>query len=78
MLRPKNSNEEILLRKILKGRRKELGLTQEELARQLGLPQSFVSKYESGERVLAFTEVLILCRVLEVNLSSLEEEMMGN
>ena len=40
--------------------RKEAGLTQAILAGRLGRPQSFVSKYETGERrldVLEFREV---------------------
>jgi len=41
--------------------RKDAGLTQTELATRLGRPQSFVSKYENGERrldVLEFLEVI--------------------
>lgn len=38
--------------------RKEACLTQSVLARKLGKPQSYVSKYERGERGLRFTEAL--------------------
>lgn len=40
------------LLKRLKQARLEAGLTQTEVARKLGKPQSFVSKCESGERRL--------------------------
>jgi len=35
----------------------EAGLTQEEVAKRLGRPQSFVSKYETGERRLDILEL---------------------
>ncbi len=35
----------------------EAGLTQEEVARRLGRPQSFISKYETGERRLDILEL---------------------
>jgi len=38
--------------------RKEARLTQQILANKLGKPQSYVSKYERGERGLRFTEAL--------------------
>lgn len=48
------------LRNLLISERKRYGLTQVELAERLGKPQSFVSKYERGERrldVIEFIEV---------------------
>ena len=47
----------VLLRKI----RKQAGLTQLELANNLGKPQSYVSKYESGERNLDLIELRDVC-----------------
>ena len=38
--------------------RKDAGVTQEQLARHLNRPQSFVSKCENGERRLAVIELL--------------------
>jgi len=41
------------------------GYTQVQLAEKLDKPQSYVSKYESGERNLDFIEVLAICEVCE-------------
>ena len=38
--------------------RKDAGLTQQQLADRLGKPQSFVAKYENGERRLDVVEFL--------------------
>lgn len=46
-----------VLRDILINVRMTAQLTQSELAEKIGKPQSYVSKYESGERKLSFVEV---------------------
>lgn len=46
--------------------RREAGVTQMELSRILGKPQSFVSKYESGERRLDVVEFISICKALGV------------
>lgn len=45
-------------RTYLKDIRNRSGQTQTELAESLGKPQSYVSKYESGERKLDFLETI--------------------
>lgn len=45
--------------------RKEADLTQVEVASRLGRPQSFVSKYENGERRLDVVEFLDVAKVLQ-------------
>lgn len=57
------------LRKILRQLRKELGLRQVDLAAKLGKPQSYVSKYESGEKSLDILEARELCKILGVSFS---------
>lgn len=47
--------------------RKNAGLTQVGLAERLGRPQSFVSKYERGERKLDVIEFCRVCRALEID-----------
>lgn len=44
--------------------RKERGISQCDLAARLGRPQSFVSKFESGERRLDVVEFLEVCQAL--------------
>ena len=52
------------LRRLLVDARKAKDLTQTEVARKLRRPQSFVSKYERGERRLDVVEFLDVTRVL--------------
>lgn len=52
------------LRALLLDARKRSGLTQRQLAEILRRPQSFVSKYESGERRLDVLELLEICRAV--------------
>jgi len=54
---------------MLKNQRLQAGLSQAELAKKLGRPQSFVSKYESGERRLDLVELHQICEALKVSFS---------
>ena len=56
------------LQKLLRQIRKEVGLRQADLAKRLGQPQSFVSKYESGERRLDVIELHQICTTLGIPL----------
>jgi transcriptional regulator with XRE-family HTH domain len=60
---------QLLLREV----RDEAGLTQALLARRLDRPQSFVSKYESGERRLDLVELRQICQALGITLAKLVE-----
>jgi transcriptional regulator with XRE-family HTH domain len=52
--------------------RKDAGLTQAQVARMLGRPQSFVSKFESGERRVDFVELQRLARIYRKPISFFE------
>jgi transcriptional regulator with XRE-family HTH domain len=56
---------------VLRQLRLDAGLRQIDVAEALGVPQSFVSKYESGERRLDVIETARLARVLGTDLSHL-------
>ncbi|GAA5172374.1 helix-turn-helix transcriptional regulator [Viridibacterium curvum] len=55
-------------RTLLIGAREKSGLTQIEVAAKLNKPQSFVSKYERGERRVDFTEFVELADILDVDI----------
>lgn len=65
-----NSTESEKLAALLRSVRSEAGLTQAEVAGRLGQPQSFVSKYESGERRLDVIELRQVCKALGVSLGN--------
>jgi transcriptional regulator with XRE-family HTH domain len=68
MPRSRPSPTEEILRNLLIAVRSEAGLRQIDLAKRLGKPQSFVSKYESGERRLDLIELHKLCQALGISL----------
>ena len=68
------SDRENAFRSELKDMRKEAGFNQEELALKLGKPQSFVSKYESGERQLKFLELELICITCGTSLHDFSEQ----
>ena len=47
--------------------RKSAGLTQQELAKRLHKPQSFVAKYEGGERRVDVVEFIEICKAIEAD-----------
>jgi transcriptional regulator with XRE-family HTH domain len=72
------AKEEEALRVLLCALRNEAGLRQIDLADRLGKPQSFVSKYESGERRLDLIELRQICQVLHLSLSALVKRFEGD
>ena len=60
-------NQQKKLLVLLRGVRIEAGLTQSELASRLGRDQTFISKYESGERRLDILELREVCQVIGID-----------
>ena len=52
----------------LRSARQIAGLTQVQLAERLGADQSYISKYERGERRIDIIELRAICSVLGVEL----------
>jgi len=59
-----HSPEQQLLRELLIAARDEADLTQQKLAKRLGKPQSFIAKYEGGERRLDVVEFIVIARAI--------------
>lgn len=55
---------QVLLREL----RTKLGLRQRQVAQRVGKPQSFVSKYENGERRLDVSELRMVCHAMGMSL----------
>src|ERR1700733_7736917 len=68
MSRYTGSSEQRRLRELLRQIRTEASLRQGDLAKKLKQSQSFVSKYESGERRLDLLELQQICRAVGLSL----------
>jgi transcriptional regulator with XRE-family HTH domain len=68
------SAEQNILQNLLKRFRTNANLKQSELAEILNQSQSFVSKYESGERRLDLLELWQICQALNTTLSEFVAE----
>jgi transcriptional regulator with XRE-family HTH domain len=62
------SREQIVLQDLLRHLRLSAGLRQADLAERLGKPQPFVSRYESGEKLLDLPELRQVCHALGLSL----------
>lgn len=70
------SEEYNRFRKLLIEARKDAKLTQAELSVKLERPQSYVSKYERGERRLDLIEFLQITQALEIDPLAFIEELL--
>jgi transcriptional regulator with XRE-family HTH domain len=62
-----HSPEHRAFRALMIQAREKAGLTQQVLAKRLGKPQSFVAKYETGERRIDIIEFVIIARAIGIN-----------
>ena len=72
-----HQREKLLL--VLRELRKKSAIRQVDLATQLDVPQSFISKYESGARNLDILELRRICQLMGISLQdfvkTLEESL---
>jgi transcriptional regulator with XRE-family HTH domain len=64
----RRQRERKILLEVLHELRKQRNLTQDQLARSMGVKQAFVSKYETGERRLDFLDLVGICDVLGMSI----------
>ena len=64
----KRGTRQAQLLELLKQVRNEAGLRQIDLAKRLKQPQSYISKYESGERRLDLLELNQVCKACGISL----------
>jgi transcriptional regulator with XRE-family HTH domain len=73
------TREQGVLQTLLRQLRQEANLRQQDLAERIGEPQSFISKYESGERRLDIVELRQICSAIGISLTTFvrrfEDEM---
>ena len=63
-----------IFRTLLTHARVSSGLTQAQIAEELNKPQSYVSKYERGERRLDFSEFIELAGILGIDIAAFVNE----
>ncbi len=66
-----HSEKSKLLQSLLIQARDKAGLTQQALADKLGKPQSFVAKYEVGERRIDVIEFMRICDAIGVDAANI-------
>lgn len=64
------SSHQKLFQSLLRQIRLDAGLSQQSLAQKLSQPQSFISKYESGERRLDIIELKEVCLMIGISLTN--------
>jgi transcriptional regulator with XRE-family HTH domain len=63
------------LAQMIRREREKAGVTQSELAVRIGVPQSFVSKCETGERRIGMLDVRSICNALGVPLGEFTDRL---
>lgn len=67
MPRSRRSPRQVRLQELLSSGRVAAGMTQQDLAERLRRPQSFVSKYENGERRVSVVELVEISDAIGVD-----------
>ncbi len=63
---------------VLAATRRRANITQQELAKRVGKPQSFVSEYERGQRRIDVVEFILIARILDADPISTLGEITGS
>lgn len=69
------TDRQVILLSLLRAVRKTAGVRQEDVAKTLDRPQSFVSKYESGERRLDVLELYDVCKALDTSFAGFAAQL---
>jgi transcriptional regulator with XRE-family HTH domain len=69
--------EQEKLQELLRQIRQEAGLRQSELAKRLKVSQSYVSKYEAGEKRLDLIELRRICQAMGISLEEFVRRFEG-
>jgi transcriptional regulator with XRE-family HTH domain len=69
----RKQRERKILLEVLRELRKQRNLTQDQLAKSMGVKQAFISKYETGERRLDFLDLVAICDVMGVSIVKFAE-----
>lgn len=75
MRNPSGYSFQELLLALLRQKRVDAGLRQADLAKLLSQHQSFVSKYETGERRLDILELRQICKALGLSLEEFARDL---
>jgi len=70
----RKQRERKILLAVLRELRKQRNLTQDQLARSMGVKQAFISKYETGERRLDFIDLVAICDVMDISIVKFAEK----
>ena len=69
----KTTRTQVLL-EVMRELRKQCNLTQDQLAKSMGVKQAFISKYETGERRLDFLDLVAICEVMGISIVKFAEK----
>lgn len=58
----------------IRARRRELDISQADLAGRLGLHQTTVAKWETGERSISLSDLIRVCRELDLSVEAVTSE----
>ena len=65
-------SKQVAFQRAIRQVRKRTGLTQVEMSKKLAKPQSYVSKYENGERRLDYLEVKAICACCNITIATFD------